>query len=102
MPGATLLAVEPEHGADGTQRGEATRGHLAQLDVAHRMSPGAADHVGRGHEAGPPDLHRLQLGPTPQQRRFHQLGVDGGAVGDRLTVLLKGGGETGSQVSLLM
>lgn len=85
--------VKPEHGADRTQRSEAARRHLAQLDVAHRMSSGTVDHVRGGGKMGTADLHRLQLSPAPQQLRFHQLGVDGGPVGDGLTTLLKGGGN---------
>lgn len=88
---------KPEHGADRAQWSEAARRHLAQLDVAHRVSSGTVDHVRRGDKLGPADLHRLQLSPAPQQLRFHQLGIDGRPVGNCLTALLRGRGETRSQ-----
>lgn len=91
----TLVAVEPEHGADRAQWSEAARRHLAQLDVAHRVSSSTVDHVRRGDKLGPTNLYWLQLSPTPQQLRFHQLGIDGRPVGNCLTALLKGRGKPG-------
>lgn len=90
--------INAEHGAERTQRGEAARRHLAQLDVAHRMSSGTAADIGRRDHPGTLHLHRLQLSPAPQQLRLHQLGVDGGPVRDRLTTLLQE--RTGHQLGL--
>lgn len=79
-----------EHGADGTQRGEAGRRHLAQLDVTHRVSSGTPAHCGRRDQPGPLHLNWLQLSPAPQKLRLHQPGVDGGPVWDGLAALLQG------------
>lgn len=79
-----------EHGADGTQRGEAGRRHLAQLDVTHRVSSSTPAHCGRRDQPGPLHLNWLQLSPAPQKLRLYQLGVDGGPVRDGLAALLRG------------
>lgn len=84
-----LLTVIPEHGTERTEQREPARRHLTQLDVTHWMGSGAAAHVRWGDETQTLHLHRLQLSPTPQQLWFHQLGVDGGPVRNRLTTLLQ-------------
>lgn len=82
-------SCSPEHGAERTQRLEAGRGHLAQLDVAHRVSACAAADGRRRKQTHILHLHRLQLRPAPQQLRLHQLGVDCRSVRDGLAALLQ-------------